>query len=43
MDLIPMFAFQILSFYDSLVLLGCSFLYALPGTWDYFTVVIYPR
>ncbi len=35
--------FQILSFYDSLVVVGCSFLYALPGTWDYFTVVIYPR
>lgn len=35
-------AFQILSFYDTLVIIGCSFLYALPGTWSYFTYVIYP-
>ena len=36
--------FQLLSLFDIIVILGCSFLYGLPGVrWDLFELVIYPR
>lgn len=38
------FTFQLLSLFDIMVILGCTFLYALPGIpWDAFTLEIYPR
>ena len=44
MELTQLFALQLLSIYDIVVILGCSFLYALPGlSWKYFEVELYPR